>query len=160
MAIERYSAGADVDTPVGAGKAYAQLLASASSPVSVKHIEIISSSNVGGHVALVRAFAVGTAAATGIHTGVAHRTIATLPTGPAQVSVAWTNSGIAPTGYTNLLRQEVLPTATGQARTLWDSAVMGDLVLEPSEAVLVLNHASGTQAGGLHINFTWAEGRR
>lgn len=161
MAIERYSASVRVRAPVGVGRAYAELLASAGSPVSILSIEASSASNVGGHVALTRSFAIGTGHATGIFTGIAHRTIATQPTGPSRVQIAWTATGAgSPTGYISNLREVVLPVATGQTRTLWDASVHGELVIEPNKSLLVMNHASGIQGGDIILNFTWAEGRR
>lgn len=160
MPIERLSVGFDRVPPVAPGEAYAELLASAADPVSVKSITVTTGSNIGGHVALVRAHAIGTAAATGIYTGVAHRTVATFPTGPARAQVAWTSSGITPTGMIARLKEEVLPIATGQTKVLWDERVDGPLVIEPGKSVLAINGGSGINAGGLRFNITWEDGRR
>ena len=162
MTIERYSVGfTRSGPPLASGEAYAELLAGASDPVSIKSITVTTGSNLGGHVALAHSSAIGTGAATGIFTGVAHRLVATSPTGPARAQVAWTSSGVSPTGYVSRLRDQVLPIATGQTRTLWDSSIDGSLVVEPSKSLLVLNQGTGTVGSGadLRINFTWEEGR-
>lgn len=159
MGIERYSAWAEIAGPVGIGNAYAELLAGAADPVSVKSITLTTASAVGGEVALVHSSAIGTGAATGIFTGIAHRTVATAATGTARLQIAWTSSGVTPTGYVSGLKHEVMPVATGQSRTLWDSSRDGELIIEPTKSILLINHASGIQGGGMHINFTWQEGR-
>lgn len=153
MSIERYSVNVDTPASVAAGAAYAELLASAGSPVSVKSITLTTASNIGGQVALARSYVIGTG--TTVYTAVAHRTIATQPTGPARVQTAWSS---APTGSVSFLKQEIMPVATGQQRTLWDSSRDGPLVIEPGASVMLMNHASGIQGGLLNVNFTWEEG--
>ena len=160
MTIERYSVGFVRTQPIGSGEAYAELLAGAADPVSVKTISVTTASAVGGHVALAHSVAIGTGAATGIFTGVAHRMVATSATGPARAQVAWTSSGASPTGYRARLKDEVLPIATGQTRVLWDANVDGPLTIEPGKSVVLLNQGTGIDGGGLRINFTWEEGRR
>ena|SRR3990167_8682646 len=159
MAIERYSVGLSTPDTRTTGEAYAELLAGASDPVSIKSITVTTGSNIGGHLALTHSYAIGTGAASGIHTGVALRTVATSPTGPARAQMAWSNSGVAPTGYISRLKHIILPIATGQSRTLWDADTDGDLVIEPGKSVIVLNQGSGSAGGGIHVNFTWEEGR-
>jgi hypothetical protein len=163
MTIERYSVGFHRGGSVSAGEAYAEMLASAGSPVSVKSITVTTGSNAGPNVALVRTFGIGTGAATGIFTGVAHRTIATQPTGPARAQIAWTSSGVTPTGYSTKLREEQMPLATGATKTLWDSHRDGALVIEPSASLLFINGGSGFVGSGgdaaLKFNITWEEGR-
>ena len=160
MTIERYSVGIIRGTSVSAGQAYAELLAGASDPVSITSITVTTSTAVGGSVALSRAYGIGTGAATGVYTGVAHRSVATSPTGPARAQIAWTSSGVTPTGYVSKLREDILPIATGQSRTLWDASIDGPLVVEPAQSLLVLNPGTGIDGGGLRINFSWEEGRR
>lgn len=154
MSIERYSVGLDSAASVNSGAAYAEMIAGAERPISVRAISITTSSNVGGHVRLARAYAVGTATAAGIFTGVAHRTLG--GTAVARAHAAWSQ---APTGYLSSLREELLPLATGQMRELWREED-GPLVLEPGTSLLLLNQGSGIAGGGLHINFTWEEGTR
>ncbi len=159
MTIERYSVTVEQAQPVSPGAAYAELIASAGSPLSIKSITVTAASNIGGSVALAHAYAVGTGAASGIFTGVCHRTIATAPTGPARAQIAWTSSGVTPTGSTVPLRGEVLPVATGEVRMLWDCVTLGNLIVEPGKSLLVVNQGSGINAGALKINFCWEEGR-
>lgn len=151
----RYSAGLAVVGPIGVGYAYAEMLAGATKPISIRSITLTTSTNVGGQVALVRASAIGTGAATGIATAMSHRLGS--PTSEARVQCAWTSSGITPTGYVSWVHHTVMPLATGQSRDLW-SEEDGPLVIEPSSSVLLINHASGIQGGGMHINVTWEEG--
>ena len=160
MTIERYSVGFVRPQPIASGEAYAELLAGASDPVSVKLITVTTASAVGGHVSLAHSYAIGTGAATGIHTGVAHRLVATSATGPARAQVAWTSSGASPTGYRSRMKDEILPIATGQTSVLWDAQSDGDLTIEPGRSIVLINQGSGIDAGGLRINFTWEEGRR
>lgn len=161
MPIERYSVGFEcATTAVAPGDPYAEFLAGARDPVSIRAISVSSSSNVGGDIALRRSFAIGTAAASGIYTGVAHFAGATTPTGPARVQVAWTSSGVSPTGYVSNVKDEILPVATGQTRQLWDASVDGPLLIEPSKSLLLINQGSGIHVGGFHVNITWEEGRR
>ena len=88
MAIERYSVGVERVTPVAPGEAYAELLAGAGAPVSIRSITVTTTSNIGGTVGIVRASSIGTGAVTGIYTGLCHRTVATTPTGPGSESTA------------------------------------------------------------------------
>ena len=163
MSIERYSSGGHRGGSIAAGEAYAELLAGAGSPVSIKSITITSASNAGPNVALVRSFAIGTGAATGVFTGVSHRSIATQPTAIARLQIAWTSSGASPTGYGSKLSEEQLPLATGSTKVLWDSKRDGPLVLEPMTSLLLVNGGSGFAGSGadaaLKINLTWEEGR-
>lgn len=159
MPIERYSVGFSRVAPVAPGEAYAELLAGAADPVSVKSITVTTGSNIGGHIGLVRSHAIGTAAATGIYTGIAHRTQATAATGIARAHVAWTSSGVTPTGGIARLKDELLPVATGQTRTIWDCDRDGELLIEPTKSVLLVNVGSGIDGGGARFNITWAEGR-
>ena len=164
MTIERYSVGFHRGGSVAAGEAYAEMLATAGDPVSVKSITVTTGSNAGPNVALVHAYAVGTGAATGVFTGVAHRTIATLATGPARVQIAWSSSGVTPTGYRTKLREEQMPLATGSTKTLWDCDRDGPLSIEPGKSILFINGGSGFVGSGgdaaLKFNITWEEGRR
>jgi hypothetical protein len=159
MSIERYSVGFAVPGTVAPGQAYAELLAGAADPVSVKTITVTTGSNNGGHVALSHSYAIGTGAATGVQTGVAHRLSATSPTGPARAYLAWASSGVSPTGYISRLHHELLPIATGQVRSLWDATVDGPLIIEPGRSVVIVNQGSGIAAAGLQINLSWEEGR-
>lgn len=157
--IERYSATVDQTTATSSGQAYAELLAGAADPISIRRISVVTLTNIGGAVGLARSFAIGTGAATGIATGVCHRAVATTATGPARAQVAWTSSGVTPTGFVSKFRSDMLPVASGQQRTLWDSAIDGPLVVEPGKSLLVVNSGTGVDGGGLRINFTWEEGR-
>lgn len=159
MSIERYSVGFSRTTTVAPGQAYAELLAGAADPVSIKLITVTTASAVGGHVALARSHAIGTGAATGIYTGIAHRLGATAATGPARAQVAWTSSGLTPTGFISKLKDELLPIATGQSAVIWDAQSDGPLLIEPSKSILLVNQSSGIDGGGLRINITWEEGR-
>lgn len=159
MPIERYSVTFDPLVPVNSGHVYAEMLAGAADPISIKSITVTTKTNLGGQVALSRSRAIGTGAATGVFTGVAHRMGATSATGPAKAYIAWSSSGVSPTGFTSRLRSEVLPVGTGSSTSLWDSVYDGPLVLEPGTSILLMNHASGIDAGGLRVNVTWDEGR-
>lgn len=162
MTIKRYSAGVSIPGAAASGQAYAELLAGAADPISVKLITITTGSNIGGHVGLSHSFAIGTGAATGIYTGVAHRlaSVSATATGPGRAQIAWTSSGASPTGYGSRLKNELLPVATGQSCILWDATTDGSLVVEPNKSVILFNQGSGIAAAGLHVNFTWEEGRR
>lgn len=164
MTIERYSVGFHRGGSIAAGEAYAEMLATAGSSVSVKSVTVSTASNAGPNVAIVRAHAVGTGAATGIFTGVCHRTIGTQPTGPARVQIAWTSSGVTPTGMTTKLKEEQFPLATGAHRVLWDCDRDGPLVIEPGKSILLVNGGSGFAGSGadaaLKFNVTWEEGSR
>lgn len=150
----RFSASVDVAGPVGVGAAYAEMLAGATKPISIRAIVLTTSSNVGGQVALMRAHAIGTGAATGVATAVNHRMGAT---SAARLQVAWTSSGVTPTGYVTRIRHAIMPIATGSVRELWREED-GPLIVEPASSVLLINHASGIQGAGMHIDVTWEEG--
>ena len=151
---KRYSSAIVVNGPVPAGRAYAQMVAGALLPISVREILISTRSNIGGEIAISRTFSPGTGAATGIATGINHRMGATTS---AQLSNAWTNSGAAPTGFNSKMRQSILPVATGQVLQLW-TLDDGPLVLEPGEGIILMNPGSGIDAGSLSVNCTWEEG--
>lgn len=151
----RYSAAIRVPAPVGVGQAYAEMLAGATNAISIRSVTLTTTSNVGGEVSLERAFAIGTGAATGIATAIAHW--ASSPTPQGRLQVAWSSSGISPTGYVSYARHEVLPVATGQMRTLW-SEDDGPFIVEPGSSALLVNHASGIAGGGMQVNVTWEEG--
>jgi len=159
MPIERYSVSFDPLTPVNSGHAYAEMLAGAADPVSIKSITVTAKTAIGGNVALVRAHAIGTGAATGVFTGMAHRSAATCATGPAKAYIAWVSSGVTPTGTLSRLRSQIIPIGTGSSFSLWDSHSDGPLLLEPLTSLLLVNNGSGIDGGGLRINVTWEEGR-
>lgn len=156
----RYSASATTSVSSTApGQAYAEMLAGTEKPISVCQILVSTRTNVGGAISLARAYAVGTGAATGIATAVHHRIGATTS---ARLQVAWTSSGVTPTGYHSKIRQSLLPVATGQVLELWNSSSDGPLVIEPSGSLLLVNQGSGFQGSGLDgllsVNVTWEEG--
>jgi hypothetical protein len=153
MGVERYSVGFETSGSVAGGAAYAEMIAGASDPISIRSIRVTTNSNIGGTVALSRAFAVGTG--TSLHTGVAQRTIG--GTAMARAQSSWAQ---APTGYVSKLTLDTLPVATGQTRQLWSYEQQGPLVLEPGQSVLLVNGASAPSAGTLAIDITWEEGRR
>ena len=152
----KYSSALERAEPVSPGGAYAEMLASATKSISIRSITVTTGSNIGGMIALVRSFGVGTGAATGVGTAVAHRLFS--PTTSSRLQVAWTSSGVTPTGYGARFREEVLPVATGQQRVLWDCEVLGPLTVEPGQSLLMVNQASGIQAGAVRLNVTWEEG--
>jgi hypothetical protein len=153
MGIERYSVGFETGGTVAGGAAYAEMIAGASDPISIRSIRVTTNSNIGGTVALSRAFAVGTG--TSLHTGVAQRTLG--GTAMARAQTAWSQ---APTGFVSKLAVDTLPVATGQVRQLWSCEEQGPLVLEPGTSLLLINGASAPSAGTLAVDITWEEGRR
>jgi hypothetical protein len=154
VGVDRYTVGFETAASVAVGAAYAQMLAGASDPISIRSIRVTVPGGVaGGHVALSRAFAVGTG--TTVHTGAAHRTLG--GTAMARISSAWSQ---APTGYVSRLTVDQLTVATGATRLLWSDEENGPLILEPGAALLLLNHGSGIAGGSLQVNVTWDEGRR
>lgn len=154
--VNRYSAGVLSNGTVAAGAAYAEMLAGATRSISVKEVRVVSATNVGGNVALTRAYAIGTGAASGIATGVAHQFVASAPS--ARLQAAWSSSGITPTGYVSKLRQETLQIGTGAALSLWRESHDGPLVIEPNSSLLIVNQGSGIQGGAVFVNVTWEEG--
>lgn len=160
MPIERYSIGIDIVVAnIAPGQAYAELLASAAAPISVHELTVTSATGNGAVLALSRSAVVGTAAATGVATGaVPHRGVATVPTG-AQIRIAWSSSGLAPTGFVSKIRNDILPLATGSVRTLWDSTLDGPFHVEPGTSLLLLNGGSGIDANALKVQLTYSDGR-
>jgi hypothetical protein len=158
----RFSASIDQRLAPGSGSAYAEMLAGASEPISVRSIRITTLTALGGEVGLARSFAIGTGAASGLATGVAHRiggyAPTSMPTSAARLQCAWSSSGVSPTGYGSLLRSVMLTAATGASYELWRDED-GPLAVEPSNSLLILNQASGAIPGlGLRLNFTWEKG--
>lgn len=152
----RYSATIEAATPVAAGAAYAELLASATRGAVVHAIRVETKNAVGAQLGLARSFAIGTG--TSYATGVAHRLASpTMPIGTAlsRLQAAWSS---APTGFLSRLRDEVIGAATGTLRQLWSSDVDGPLVIEPGKSIVVMNPGSGIDGAALKIGITWEEG--
>lgn len=150
---ERYSAAFEVGaSPVSSGGVYAEMLAGATRSISVIAVRAFTGSNVGGMVGLARSFAIGTGTAAGTFTGVAHRTVAQAQAGRAVN--AWLQ---APTGLPGLMRDVVLPVATGTAVDIWREED-GPIVLEPATSLLALNQGSGINAAPFRLQVTWEEG--
>jgi hypothetical protein len=149
---QRYSVGFDRAADVTSGGAYAEMVAGATKPISIRAVRVTNSSHAGGHISLVRSFAVGTGAPSGTYTGTSHRTLGA--TSEARAYAAWTQT---PTGYISKIRDDVMPQATGSSNELWREDD-GPLVLEPNTSILIINQGSGIAGGGLHVNFTWEEG--
>lgn len=154
--VNRYSASVLSAAVVPAGTAYAEMLAGAERSISVKEISVTAATNIGGGVALSRAHAIGTGAATGIATGVAHQFVASAPS--ARLQAAWSSSGVTPTGYVSQLRRDILPIATGSSVTMWRASEHGPLLIEPNSSLLVVNAGTGIQGGAVLVNVTWEEG--
>ncbi len=152
----RYSAGVLSASSVPAGGVYAEMLAGATKSISVREIRVVSGSGLGGHVAIARAFAIGTGAATGIATGVSAR-LGSTPTTSARMQMAWTSSGVSPTGFGTKMRTEILAAATGADLALWRYDD-GPIVVEPNGSLLIVNGGSGIQGGPMFVNVVWEEG--
>lgn len=148
----RYSATIDSAGSVNAGAAYAEMLAGATKPISVRAVLVTTKTNIGGSFALCRAHAIGTGAASGIATATSHRTGS--PVSTARAQAAWSS---APTGSLLKFRSDILPVATGESSVLWHE-LDGPIIVEPGNSLLLVNSASGIDGGGLRINFTWEEG--
>ena len=159
---KRFSAGFSSAANVAAGAAYAEMMAGAGRPLSLRALTV-TSNGVAGAVSLVRSWAVGTG--TTVQTGVCHQPVATgtpsgtpplnyvSPSGSARIFSAWSQ---APTGIIHALRREVLSTGTGSFGELWKEDY-GPLSVEPNQSLIVINNASGIDGPGLHLNFTWDE---
>jgi hypothetical protein len=148
----RFSAAIVSAATINSGAAYAEMLAGATKPISVRSIRVTTLSGVGGAVALSRSFALGTG--TSIATGIGARVTATTPTTTAQINAAWSSN---PTGFVSKLREDVLPLGTGIMRELW-GADDGPLVIEPGKSILIMNQGSGIQGGALLVSALWEEG--
>ena len=156
-AENRYSAGVASAATTAAGAAYAEMLAGTEKSISIKQIHVTSGSGVVSNVSIARAFAVGTGAAAGYATGVAHVPFGCASGPTARLQAAWSS---APTGYVSKLKSEVLAGSTGASLALWRESFNGALVVEPGQSILLVNQGSGIVGGPLFVNVTWSEGPR
>jgi hypothetical protein len=128
------------------------MLAGVRTAISIRAIVVVANTARGGAVALQRSFAIGTG--TTIATAVEHNTLASGADGT--LASAWSQ---APTGYTSAIRRAILQDATGAGFDLWWEHD-GPLTIEPNKSLLLVNHGSGIDAGGLQVSFTWEEAPR
>ena len=141
------------------GAIYAQMLADATRPISIRTITIVPRTNVPLEIGLVRAFAVGTAGATTVATGIAHRH-------PNQANMAgkveygWSTSPTCgATGANGFFRREI---ATGTRLLLW-RLEDEPIVVEPTgvgtgSAGLLLMNVGSAPGPALDVHVTWEYG--
>jgi hypothetical protein len=143
---------------VNSGVVYAQMLAGATKPISIRSITLVARTNVLLDVGLCRSFSVGTASAAGVATGLAHRA-------PNQVrgdvwgrvETAWATNPTGVATGTAFLRREV---ATGGRLELW-RAEDGPLAVEPTGATgmgLLLVNVGSAAGPALDVHVTWEYG--
>jgi uncharacterized membrane protein len=144
------------------GAAYAQMLAGATKPISIRSIALVARTAVATEVALARSFAVGTASAGNVATGLAHRARSQANV-IGRVEYGWATSPTAvATGAAGYFRREVLAAATGARVELWRDED-GPIAIEPTgvgtgAAGLLLVNVGSAAGAALDVHVTWEYG--
>jgi hypothetical protein len=139
------------------GVVYAQMLAGATRPISVRSVTVVTRTGVATEVGLARSFSVGTASAGNVATGLAHR----LPsTSVGSVEIGWSTNPTGPTGAHPYLRRETIGAATGTRIELLRE-VDAPIVVEPTGATgmgLLLVNVGSAAGAALDVHVTWEYG--
>lgn len=139
------------------GAIYAQMLAGATKPISIRSVTVVTRTGVATEVGLARSFSVGTASAGSVATGLAQRSTGT-PVG--SVELAWGTNPTGPTGVHSFFRREVIGAATGTRVELW-RAEDGPLAIEPTGMTgmgLLLANVGSAAGAALDVHVTWEYG--
>lgn len=139
------------------GAVYAQMLAGATKPISVRSVAVVARTSVATEVGIARSFSVGTASAGNVATGIAHR----VPEAPVgSVEIGWGTNPTGPTGAHSYLRREVVGAATGTRVELW-RAEDGPIAIEPTGMTgmgLLLVNVGSAAGAALDVHVTWEYG--
>lgn len=139
------------------GAIYAQMLAGASKPISIRSVTVVTRTGVATEVGLARSFSVGTASAGNVATGLAQRST-NAPFG--SVEAAWSTSPTGPTGTHSYFRRETIGAATGTRVDLW-RAEDGPIAVEPTGMTgmgLLLANVGSAAGAALDVHVTWEYG--
>lgn len=144
------------------GALYAQMLAGATRPISVREITVVTRTAVATEIGLQRSFSVGTASAGNVATGLALR-VPNQSSVQGSVEIGWgTNPTGVATGAHGYLRREVVGAATGTRIRLWtedDTPITVEPTGMTGMGLLLVNVGSAAGAA-LDVHVVWEEGPR
>jgi len=139
------------------GAIYAQMLAGATKPITIRAVTVVSRTGVATEVGLARSFSVGTASAGNVATGICHRATEGVV---GTVELGWGTNPTGPTGVHPYLRRETIGAATGTRVELWKFDD-GPLVVEPTGMTgmgMLLVNVGSAPGAALDVHVTWEYG--